>query len=871
MKRSSRISAVLVFAMLAMLLSTLVLPASVSAYSTPNTRGGIMGQWYFGTQAELNTAADNVVAAGLKWVRLDLRWDIVQAGGASSYDWSWPDKMVNTALSRGLKVMLVAGYTPSWANGGNSDTRYYPNAANINAWKNFLDLGVRRYLPLGVTTYELWNEPNYSVQSSPSLFVSNILIPGATAIRAASADLHVPVTIVNGAPANLINVSGIVDPYAWVTGIYANGGKNYFDALAIHPYCWPAAPTTPSVWNALLRADEIHTIMVNNGDGNKQVWATEFGYPTSGPNTVTEQQQSDYIVSAFQVWTQSAWAAWTGPMFLYTYKDGSTNLNDPESNFGLLRNNNTFKPVMSQLLSVMTNSPPPPAPATSGYGGTTPPPTTGTFNATQVSSAVTIDGNLDTAWTGKVTNAISKVSIGTVSGSSDLSGNFGVLWDSTNLYVMADINDDTLRNDSTASSDDDSIDIYLDMNHDHSTTYGADDFMYQVGYGDTTASELKHSATTGVSVATTARTGGYRIEVKIPWTTLGKVPTANMSFGFDMMINDDDDGGARDSQMGWNDGTANAYLNPSLFGDGTLISSPPPSGGGTTVYEAENGTYAGGGQQQTATNASNGKVVGNLNSVGASSQVNNVDGGAGGNATLVIRFSNANTAARTLSLYVNSVKIQQTSFAPTGSWNTFANTSSITIPLNAGATNTIKIQRDSADNPAADIDSYTVTTSSSSSGLLINGFENTAQWAGEATRTADTTKKTEGAQSIKFHYTVPSSGWANGYYAISNPYVDIANASSLKIDVYPTTQTPTGQTEPIVLKLQDQTGGVIYEDRLPNLTANQWNTVTISLTGIAQANRHQINSVNLYLWSGFTAQINGRTALDYYFDNLRVQ
>ncbi|SDX94216.1 hypothetical protein [Paenibacillus sp. CF384] len=668
MKRSSRISVVLIIAMLAMLISTLAMPSSVSAYSTPNTRGGIMGQWYFGTQAELNTAADNVVAAGLKWVRLDLKWDIVQAGGATSYDWSWPDKMVNTALSRGLKVMLVAGYTPSWANGGNSDSRYYPNAANINAWKNFLDLAVRRYLPLGVTTYELWNEPNYSVQSSPSLFVSNILIPGSTAIRAASTDLQVPVTIVNGAPANLINTSGIVDPYDWVTGIYANGGKNYFDALAIHPYCWPAAPTTPSVWNALLRANEIHTIMANNGDGSKQIWATEFGYPTSGPNTVTEQQQSDYIVSAFQVWTQSAWAAWTGPMFLYTYKDGSTNLNDPESNFGLLRNNNTFKPVMSQLLSIMTNSPPPPAPATSGYGGTTPPPT-----------------------------------------------------------------------------------------------------------------------------------------------------------------------------------------------------------GGTTVYEAENGTYAGGGQQQNATNASNGKVVGNLNSVGASSQVSSVNGGAGGNATLVVRFSNANTNARTLSLYVNNVKIQQTSFAPTGSWNTFSNTGSITIPLNAGTSNTIKIQRDSADNPAADIDSYTVTTASSSSSLLVNGFENTAQWAGEATRTADTTKKTEGAQSIKFHYAVPSSGWANGYYTISSPYVDIANATSLKLDVYPTTQSPSGQTEPIVLKLQDQTGGVIYENRLPNLTANQWNTVTISLTGIAQVNRHQINNVNLYVWSGFTAQLNGRTTLDYYFDNLRVQ
>ncbi|NBD25447.1 carbohydrate-binding protein [Paenibacillus glycinis] len=667
MTRKNRVSLLLCFAMLAMLISGFIAPAYVSAYSTPNSRGGVNGQWYFGTQAELNTAADNVVATGMQWVRIDLKWDIVQAGGATSYDWSWPDKMVNTALSRGLKVLLVASYAPSWANGGNADTRYYPNAANINAWKNFLDLAARRYMPLGVTAYELWNEPNYSVQSSPSLFVSNILIPGSTALRAASSDLHIPVTIVDGAPANLINTSGIVDPYDWVTQIYANGGKDYFDVQAIHPYCWPAAPTTPSVWNALLRANEIHAIMANNGDGGKQVWATEFGYPTSGPNTVTEQQQSDYIVSAFQVWTQSAWQSWTGPMFLYTYKDGSTNLNDPESNFGLLRNNNTFKPVMSQLLTVMTNTPPAPTPPTSGYGGST-----------------------------------------------------------------------------------------------------------------------------------------------------------------------------------------------------------PPTGGTTVTYEAESGTYGGGGQQQNATNASGGKVVGNLNSVGAYSQVGSVNGGSGGNATLVIRYANGNGGASTLSLYVNGTKIQQTSYAATGGWNTFGNTANITIPLNAGTSNTIKIQRDSGDTPAADIDKFTVTTTGSSA-LTINGFENVSQWAGEATRTADTTKKTEGAQSIKFHYTVPSSGWANGYYNIASPYVDISGAASLKLDVYPTSQTPSGQAEPITLKLQDQAGGVIYEDRLPNLTANQWNTVTVNLSGIPQASRHQLNSVNLYLYSGFTAQINGRTSLDYYFDNLRVQ
>lgn len=143
----------------------------------------------------------------------------------------------------------------------------------------------------------------------------------------------------------------------------------------------------------------------------------------------------------------------------------------------------------------------------------------------------------------------------------------------------------------------------------------------------------------------------------------------------------------------------------------TPTPTPSPTPGGATVYEAESGTYGGGAGQQNAANASNGKVVGALNNTGAYSQINNVDGGSGGSANLVIRFSNGYGSARTLSLYVNGVKQQQLSFANTGGWNSFADTSSIPIALNAGAGNTIKIQRDSTDSPAADIDKYTVTLS----------------------------------------------------------------------------------------------------------------------------------------------------------------
>ena len=85
-----------------------------------------------------------------------------------------------------------------------------------------------------------------------------------------------------------------------------------------------------------------------------------------------------------------------------------------------------------------------------------------------------------------------------------------------------------------------------------------------------------------------------------------------------------------------------------------------------------------------------------------------VSGGVGGSATVVIRFCNGYTNNRSLGLYLNGVRLRQVVFAPTGGWNTFANTTPISLTLAAG-NNALRLQRDSADKAAADIDRFVVT------------------------------------------------------------------------------------------------------------------------------------------------------------------
>ncbi|NQX58665.1 sugar-binding protein [Paenibacillus qinlingensis] len=185
-------------------------------------------------------------------------------------------------------------------------------------------------------------------------------------------------------------------------------------------------------------------------------------------------------------------------------------------------------------------------------------------SAIHTAAPVTIDGNLtETDW--QITTPITK----TVSGATYTSSQFGVMWDSTYLYVGVNIADPALFNDSTNIYDDDSFDIYIDANHNRNFTYDAYDRQFAFGYNDLTGSE-KAGHLTGVLFKTTPITGGYSLEAAIPWSNLGITPTAGMKFGFDIANNDDSNGGARDSQTMWN-GTGNNWTNTAAFGDVLLL------------------------------------------------------------------------------------------------------------------------------------------------------------------------------------------------------------------------------------------------------------------------------------------------------------
>lgn len=133
---------------------------------------------------------------------------------------------------------------------------------------------------------------------------------------------------------------------------------------------------------------------------------------------------------------------------------------------------------------------------------------------------------------------------------------------------------------------------------------------------------------------------------------------------------------------------------------------PPPDTGSTR--QAEDATYGGGVKKEYHYKGYNGSGFLNFPSNGGHLEFSGIDGGAGGEITLAIRYALGVSNARTGTLLVNGVA-QSITFTPTPSFAKWQ-THTVTISLNSGPTNTLRFE--SNGNDLSNIDEVTVGPSS---------------------------------------------------------------------------------------------------------------------------------------------------------------
>ncbi|MES2924931.1 MAG: fibronectin type III domain-containing protein [Verrucomicrobiota bacterium] len=137
--------------------------------------------------------------------------------------------------------------------------------------------------------------------------------------------------------------------------------------------------------------------------------------------------------------------------------------------------------------------------------------------------------------------------------------------------------------------------------------------------------------------------------------------------------------------------------------------SATPSIGVSTTIQAESANPIGGGvtiDTGTSSNAGwNGTGYTNFPTTGGFTQYSNINGGAGGQATLAIRFALNGTTSRTGNLVINGVT-QSITFPGTNLWSNWT-IMNVSIPLTSGSSNIIRFESNGAD--LANLDEFTVT------------------------------------------------------------------------------------------------------------------------------------------------------------------
>jgi hypothetical protein len=161
-----------------------------------------------------------------------------------------------------------------------------------------------------VSAYEIWNEedePRWWTGAPDPGGYAQLLRAAYPAIKAADPNAKV---ILGGLTGN---------DYAFVEGVYAAGGKGFFDAVGVHtdtacnvlsPYDFLRGPDNRMIPDSFLAYREVRAVMLVNGD-DKPIWMTETSWRTTSavcsegawagqkPEGVTPELQAKYLSQAY--------------------------------------------------------------------------------------------------------------------------------------------------------------------------------------------------------------------------------------------------------------------------------------------------------------------------------------------------------------------------------------------------------------------------------------------------------------------------------------------------------------------------------------------------------------------------------------------
>lgn len=301
---------------------------------------------------------DDILFSGIRMIRLDFNMDGINNGSEGVYNFSTHDAVVTECVNRGIKIVGNITYSGSWNREAGGTQNYSRAPADTTKWATAARAIVNRYKDR-VHVWEVWNEPNNEpfLTTSGSLPAKYVDILKKTYPQLKAEDPNC--LVLTGGMAN-VGHDGVTnyDIPQWVDALYANGVAGYFDALNLHPYNWSNDPHVAGVnlqlWNGMTKPIAIYSLMCQNGDGNKRIWATESGTATgTWVDAVTEAEQARRIDVDSDRWFRYPFG---GPWLIHMHRETGTDTTNREAMMGVRKFNRTAKAAIATIQTLVTQT-----------------------------------------------------------------------------------------------------------------------------------------------------------------------------------------------------------------------------------------------------------------------------------------------------------------------------------------------------------------------------------------------------------------------------------------------------------------------------------------------------------------------------------
>ena len=343
-----------VIALAGVLALALSAPAPATGKVPKNFVGIVAEDVFAGTAAYREGTLALQRRVGIGVIRQKFDWSTIETS-PGSYDFTVHDSFVAAAARRRIRIVPVLFRPPDFhARRPHTDKETYP-PERLRSMARFAKAVARRYGPRGslwkenpglrkvpITWYQVWNEPNLPIYWPPKPKAgqyAKMLRKVSRAIKR----VHKRAKIITaGLPQS--KYPGAVPLIRYIKQLYKRGAKKGFDMLAINTYA-------KNRRDLIRLLGKVRRVMNRKRDRRAKIWASEFGWADSGPNsrfTVSSKRQARNIKRSILAMGKNRRRLRLSGFVLWNWKDAPPYRDDFDFwglHAGLLRLDGSRKPA----------------------------------------------------------------------------------------------------------------------------------------------------------------------------------------------------------------------------------------------------------------------------------------------------------------------------------------------------------------------------------------------------------------------------------------------------------------------------------------------------------------------------------------------